>query len=166
MAHPIIDIAGQKFGRWTVIEFAGRKNKATLWLCRCECGAEKIADGHSLRRGQSKGCKSCSNVTHGQATKGNQSAEYTAWCNMIARCYNPKHEYFYNYGGRGITVCDEWRQSFSAFFSHVGKRPSAGHSLDRYPNNDGNYEPGNVRWATRKQQSQNRRKPQRKAVAI
>jgi hypothetical protein len=76
---------------------------------------------------------------------------------MIIRCTNPKHPNWKNYGGRGISVCDEWRHSFKAFLAHIGPRPSSEHSLDRYPNNDGNYEPGNVRWATRSQQRRNTR---------
>jgi hypothetical protein len=76
---------------------------------------------------------------------------------MLSRCYNPLHHKYVEYGGRGITVCDRWRNDFSAFLEDVGTRPSSAHSLDRYPNNDGNYEPGNVRWATRSEQQRNRR---------
>jgi hypothetical protein len=83
--------------------------------------------------------------------------EKRLWGHMIERCTNPNHHAWKNYGGRGITVCDEWRQSFSAFLAHVGPRPTPNHSLDRYPNNDGNYEPGNVRWATRSEQRANSR---------
>ena len=83
--------------------------------------------------------------------------EYHAWRSMISRCENPKHPEYKNYGERGISVCEEWRASFERFFSYVGSRPSTAHSLDRFPNNDGNYEPGNVRWALSSEQNRNRR---------
>jgi hypothetical protein len=82
--------------------------------------------------------------------------EHMAWVNMIHRCHNPAHDDYRYYGARGITVCEEWQQSFMAFFAHVGPRPSNRHTLDRI-DNDGNYEPGNVRWATWYQQRANRR---------
>lgn len=86
-----------------------------------------------------------------------KSAEYMAWENMKSRCYNKKFPQFNDYGGRGIEVCEQWRgpKSFQNFLKDVGPRPSAQHSLDRFPNPDGNYEPGNVRWATRKEQNRN-----------
>lgn len=84
--------------------------------------------------------------------------EYRAWEGLIQRTTNPRHRSWKNYGGRGITVCQSWRDSFEAFFKEIGSRPGPEHSLDRYPDNDGNYEPGNVRWATRAEQEQNKRK--------
>lgn len=92
---------------------------------------------------------------HGEAA-GAPSAEYTAWNNMIARCENPANVSFPRYGGRGITVCAEWRESFSAFLAHVGRRPSKLHSLDRKDSDEG-YEPGNVQWATARAQANNTR---------
>lgn len=83
--------------------------------------------------------------------------EYHAWTAMKSRCNDPNSQAYDRYGGRGIKVCQRWQESFEAFVADVGKRPSADHSLDRYPNNDGNYEPGNVRWATRSQQQSNTR---------
>ncbi|HEX7893188.1 MAG TPA: hypothetical protein VF447_03285 [Terriglobales bacterium] len=82
--------------------------------------------------------------------------EYRAWAGMIQRCTNPKHARWADWGGRGITVCERWR-SFENFYADMGNRPSPAHSLDRFPDNDGNYEPGNVRWATRSEQQLNKR---------
>jgi hypothetical protein len=87
-----------------------------------------------------------------------RSPEYLCWRHMKTRCLNRNFKHFKHYGGRGITVCDRWRDSFEAFLIDVGPRPSPKHTIDRYPDNDGNYEPGNVRWATRKQQQENTRR--------
>jgi len=90
------------------------------------------------------------------SARDERSPEYTAWKNAKARCSNPKSARWNHYGGRGIRMCDEWLNSFEEFLSHVGERPSKKHSIDRYPDNDGNYEPGNVRWATPEEQARNR----------
>jgi len=94
---------------------------------------------------------------HGHAGNGGMTPEYRAWANMKTRCYAPSYRGYHNYGGRGIRVADEWRNSFEAFYAHVGPRPSAQHSIDRI-DNGGNYEPGNVRWATRNEQQGNKRR--------
>jgi hypothetical protein len=99
---------------------------------------------------------SAANTTHG-ATRGGTDAEYSAWQMMKRRCLNPRSRGYENYGGRGIAVCARWETSFEAFLADVGRRPSPDHSLDRFPDNDGDYEPGNVRWATSKEQCRNRR---------
>jgi hypothetical protein len=91
--------------------------------------------------------------THGT---GARSCEYTTWVGMIQRCHNQLYTNYARYGGRGISVCKEWRESFSSFLAYIGRRPSSEHSIDRYPNANGNYEPGNVRWATHAQQSRNK----------
>lgn len=95
-------------------------------------------------------------TANGDAARGRVAPEYHAWKGMIKRCTNKKNRGWPNYGGRGITVCERWRESYLTFLADVGRRPSSKHSLDRIAN-DGNYEPGNVRWATRKQQINNRR---------
>jgi len=129
------------------------KCKAT-WLCTCDCGENKVIMSGNLHNGTSRSC-GCRN---GQPRHGlRNTPEYRAWSAMKTRCYNKKTGDKYRiYGGRGITVCREWLHNFPAFLEHIGNRPSTGHSLDRI-NNNGNYEPGNVRWATRKEQQQNRR---------
>ena len=96
------------------------------------------------------------NFRHGAATAGKQTKEYLAWLSAKARCFNPKTKYYRHYGGRGITMCDEWKNDFVAFLTDMGPSPK-GMSLDRYPNQNGNYEPGNCRWATQKQQNYNKR---------
>jgi hypothetical protein len=95
-------------------------------------------------------------TTHGHARSGKISPEFRCWDAMIRRCTHPSHAAFKDYGGRGISVCAQWLQDFAAFYRDVGPRPSSSHSLDRHPNKDGNYEPGNVRWATQTEQQRNR----------
>lgn len=95
-------------------------------------------------------------ITHGFARRGQKRPrEYNCWMHMIGRCTNPNHTRFNHYGAKGITVCHRWRE-FKNFIEDMGKAPSKSHSIDRYPNNKGNYEPGNVRWATVEQQNSNR----------
>lgn len=167
------DIEGQVFGRWKVISYAGSDNGAK-WLCQCECGTVRVVPATNLFQGsKSCGCLQkeaasktgktlylrrrkvpCAVKTHGKS----KSPEYQAWNQMIQRCTNKKLRNYSDYGGRGIKVHETWMISFVAFYEHIGPRPSVKHSLDRI-NNDGNYEPGNVRWATDQQQRQNSRHP-------
>jgi hypothetical protein len=156
MGRPRADLTGKRFGRWTIISSAGGKRHDIAWNCRCDCGAERAVLVRSLRNGVSLscGCLRLENVTtHGRT----RSREFKIWQGIVQRCHNPKAEAYRNYGGRGIVVCDRWRASFEAFFEDMGTAPSPRHSLDRHPNNDGNYEPGNVRWANKKQQARNTR---------
>ncbi len=152
------EMKGKKFGKMTVLQFAGiNKHRRYLWKCLCECGAMIVVPGNALRSGNTASC-GCHNrkksITHGESRTG--SREYKAWAEMLSRCRNPDRECYKNYGGRGIKVCDRWL-SFENFLHDMGRKPSVKHSLDRFPNNDGDYEPGNCRWATKKEQDTNRR---------
>jgi hypothetical protein len=156
----LIDLTGKVFGDLTVVTRAeSAKGGEARWLCQCSCGGSTTATSSNLRRGQTVSC-GCAvakfnrafRTTHG----GRNTPEYEIWRSMIKRCENPNHHAYARYGGRGINVHPEWRTSFAAFLRDVGRRPSQDLSLDRI-NNDGDYEPGNVRWATAKQQANNRR---------
>jgi hypothetical protein len=148
------DITGQRFGRLVAIGLHSH-GKNNRWKFRCDCGAETVAIISDVRSGntQSCGCLGiASRIRHGDARQSRRSPEYSSWYAMIGRCENPKNISFKNYGGRGIKVCAAWRGDFTAFLNDLGRKPSPEMSLDRYPNPDGDYEPGNVRWATRSQQ--------------
>lgn len=153
------NVAGQRFGRLVALERVGTRNKAALWRCVCDCGREHNVVASKLFDGvtQSCGCLRQEAVTKHGATRGYRpTPEYKAWLGLRERTTNPANKAWRDYGGRGITVCERWRNSFEAFRLDMGPRPSPGHSIDRI-NNDGNYEPGNCRWATRAEQNKNQR---------
>jgi hypothetical protein len=153
--------AGQRFTRWTVLEFSGKANDGTqLWKCRCECGTIKIVRETDLvsEHTRSCGCYRLDYLREQKTTHGmSQNREYRIWSGMKTRCLNPRSKGYSYYGGRGITVCARWRDSFEAFYQDLGPRPSPQHSLERV-DNDGNYEPGNVRWAQLSEQATNKRR--------
>lgn len=159
------DLSGSTFGRLSVASFAGMRRGHAYYKCLCACGTNSVVCGISLSAGRTASCgclhseqSSKASTTHGQASATTKTAEYRSWVQMKTRCNNPAYIEFEFYGGRGISVCERWASSFETFFSDMGPKPSRSHSLDRYPNNDGNYEAGNCRWATPKQQANNRRK--------
>lgn len=163
MGRRAIDISGQQFNRLTAIRRdtweTGRTGMAARWLCLCVCGNGLISvAGTALRQGkvQSCGCYARNKSSELRTTHGrSQTPEYKTWRGTRERCYRPKTKGYHRYGGRGIKVCKSWRNSFEAFLSDMGERPSPRHTLDRIDNN-GNYEPGNCKWSTPEEQGSNR----------
>jgi hypothetical protein len=153
-----IDLTGKQFGDWTVLAKSEHRGTQICWTCRCKCGKTKSVEGGNLRSGLSAGCGCLRNQKAGARAYRHGMAgmrEYRIWSGMKKRCFNPAEPSYKNYGARGITVCERWSESFSAFYEDMGPRPMQ-HSIDRIDNN-GNYEPGNCRWTTRIVQNRNTR---------
>jgi hypothetical protein len=164
----LIDITGQKLGRWTVLRREGEKvypsgARQPKYLCRCECGNEKVVVASILRDGSSKSCGCLNsevrsslckqrNTTHGQAG----SITYTTWANMVSRCTRPGASGYKKYGARGIAVCERWLHSFENFLADMGERSSALYSIERNNPFKG-YEPGNCEWLLLSEQQKNKR---------
>jgi hypothetical protein len=151
-----IDLKGQQYGQLTPVRRLD--GTRTYWLCRCTCGNEKAVSRANLRSGSITSCgctryaKSSAKLRrHGMT----ESTEYRIWCLLKDRCLNPANPAYVDYGGRGIEVCDRWRYSFENFLEDMGPRPKK-HSIDRVDVN-GNYRPGNCRWADAKTQARNKR---------
>ncbi len=155
------DLTNQRFDRLIVISEAGRNaHRSVCWLCLCDCGNSKITTTSNLKKGNTKSCgclqhegRSKAAFRHGMS----HTPEHMAWMSMMERCDNPTHPSYEHYGAKGVTVCDRWRNSFEAFFADMGSRPPDKSSIDRHPDRDGNYEPGNCRWANSTEQNRNRR---------
>jgi hypothetical protein len=152
-----IDLSGKRFGRLAVVSRADddEKNKQPRWNCVCDCGANRVVYGNALRAGvtTSCGCAHREAITKHGKTK---TPEFTVWQMMLQRCTNPNHTSYPSYGGRGITVCARWLNSFADFFADMGQRPTPHHTLDR-KNNDVGYSRENCRWATTAEQARNKR---------
>jgi hypothetical protein len=155
------DLTGQRFGMLEVRCLLGSKERNIHFACRCDCGKEIEVMSQNLYTGRQTSC-GCLKLTRGGRST---EAEYAIWNGMLQRCYNQKQDKYDCWGGRGIRVCEKWRASYDAFYDDMGPRPSPKHSIDRI-DNDGNYEPGNCRWATQSQQARNTRPPKGLGVAF
>lgn len=146
-----IDLEGQRFGNWTVLSRAENKGNASMWNCICDCGTVRAVSSANLRNGRTLSC-GCNSLKHGKRS----TRLYRIWGGMKARCYRKTHVWYKRYGGRGIVICDEWRDNFQAFYNWAmanGYRDDL--SIDRIDVN-GNYSPDNCKWSTEVEQKNNR----------
>ena len=163
------DLTGRRFFHLVVVSYErttgfGHGGRRALWRVRCDCGQERVLDSSLIKSGRAKSC-GCwqykyiaqKTTTHGATAGGQRAPEFKIWSGIKSRCFNPRATSYERYGGRGITMHASWlgREGFAKFFAYLGPRPGPGYSIDRYPNPNGNYEPGNVRWATASQQIRN-----------
>lgn len=166
--RPAKDMTGKRFGRLVAVSYAARPPKRGQWVCQCDCGKTVKADTSHLNKGMTRSCGCLRDElagSHRRTHGATNTPEYACWNHLKQRCTNPRNPAFAYYGGRGISVCDRWLQSFQHFLEDIGKRPHPNLTLDRI-DNDGNYEPGNVRWATYAEQFNNQRpaRPRKRTV--
>jgi hypothetical protein len=171
MAYEIVDRNGRlrkehdkRYGRLTIIHAIAERGKPLKMKVVCDCSTIKDVHWDNLKGDKTTSCGCVHReatirvtLTHGHSRVGKISDEYRCWLGMIQRCTNSNVRGYPDYGGRGIKVCERWLNSFENFFEDMGQRPSKSHSLDRFPNNDGDYKPGNCRWATKLEQMSNKR---------
>ena len=164
----LVDLTGFRFGRLQVLGRAAlAKDGNWRWRVVCDCGATRVVLGRRLRDGQTHSCGCLAREMTSARNKtllatqnmeaANETIEYKAYRAMLSRCYNTKTKKYYLYGGMGVKVCQRWLDSYQNFLADMGRRPPNKTSLDRYPDPNGDYEPGNCRWATHSEQNSNRR---------
>lgn len=159
------DLTGQKFGKLLALKRVGSRRSFALWFCVCDCGKHCEVVSHHLIGGKAKSCGCARNIKHGYARAGQVIREYMIWAGIIQRCENRNLPEYPYYGGRGIRVCDRWRNSFVNFFDDMGPRPSKDYSIDRI-NPDGNYTPENCRWITRSENSKRARRNKKSKYVV